>query len=267
MAVVKYSLKRVWRQMLNTNLYIDIGNTHVKFAKIAEDGSFVFSRLQRECWVKSLKTSEWQPEGDISRIWMASVGQPQEIDKLKTYLSQHPQIKLHQFKTEKNWNGLSCAYPQPEYMGVDRWMVMIAAWFSCKQASLVVDCGTAATVDAIDSDGKHMGGHILPGLAMMRQSLLRHTTKVAEDYSAMENEETHWGQATTECVNNGVNSMLVAYIKNRWSEFNKIFPKGRLYITGGDGLVLSKMLNMQQDYVPDLLFKGMRIRSEGLHYA
>jgi type III pantothenate kinase len=50
-------------------------------------------------------------------------------------------------------------------MGVDRWVAMIGAWTEVGAACLVVDAGTAVTVDALNDQGMHLGGQIIPGVA------------------------------------------------------------------------------------------------------
>jgi type III pantothenate kinase len=67
--------------------------------------------------------------------------------------------------------GVRNGYEQPAQLGSDRWAALVAAWQHTHAACLVVHCGTATTVDALSADGEFRGGLILPGLALMRQSL------------------------------------------------------------------------------------------------
>ena len=66
-------------------------------------------------------------------------------------------------------------------IGVDRFLAIIGAQVSEKTGAkgcAVVDCGTATTVDFIDARGRHLGGFILPGVAMMRASLAAGTDRL-----------------------------------------------------------------------------------------
>ncbi len=67
--------------------------------------------------------------------------------------------------------GVRNAYEHPEQLGSDRWAALIAAWQQEDAACLVVNCGTATTVDALSATGEFLGGLILPGVQMMRRSL------------------------------------------------------------------------------------------------
>lgn len=72
--------------------------------------------------------------------------------------------------------GVCNAYEQPEQLGSDRWAALIAAWQQVHAACLVVHCGTATTVDTLSDDGEFRGGLILPGIALMQQSLVAATS-------------------------------------------------------------------------------------------
>ena len=56
-------------------------------------------------------------------------------------------------------------------MGVDRWVAMIGARSEFRGGLCIVDAGTAVTIDAIDKNGNHLGGQIIPGLALMSNAL------------------------------------------------------------------------------------------------
>jgi len=75
--------------------------------------------------------------------------------------------------------GVRNTYAQPEQLGSDRWAALIAAWHQVHGACLVVNCGTATTVDALSDRGEFLGGLILPGVEMMRRSLAEGTAQLA----------------------------------------------------------------------------------------
>ncbi len=67
--------------------------------------------------------------------------------------------------------GVRNTYQPAAQLGSDRWAALIAARHQLRTACLVVDCGTATTIDALSAEGEFLGGLILPGLNMMRRSL------------------------------------------------------------------------------------------------
>lgn len=68
--------------------------------------------------------------------------------------------------------GVRNTYQPAAQLGSDRWAALIAARHKIGTACLVVDCGTATTIDALSAEGEFLGGLILPGLDMMRHSLI-----------------------------------------------------------------------------------------------
>ena len=71
--------------------------------------------------------------------------------------------------------GVSNAYREPTQLGPDRWAALVAAHALERGHKLVVNAGTALTVDALTADGKFLGGLIVPGPRLMRRSLDRGT--------------------------------------------------------------------------------------------
>ncbi|WP_352284776.1 type III pantothenate kinase, partial [Pseudoalteromonas sp. Q18-MNA-CIBAN-0097] len=74
------------------------------------------------------------------------------------------------------------AYEHVGNLGIDRWLALIAGFtLYPNTACIVVDAGTATTIDVLDSEGLHLGGWILPGLDLMTSSLTQNTQRVFDD--------------------------------------------------------------------------------------
>ena len=71
--------------------------------------------------------------------------------------------------------GVTNGYEDPRQLGSDRWAGLIAAHHGHARHKLVVNAGTALTVDALAASGQFEGGLIVPGPALMRRSLDRGT--------------------------------------------------------------------------------------------
>ena len=71
--------------------------------------------------------------------------------------------------------GVTNGYRDPRQLGSDRWAALIAAHHAQRGHKLVVNAGTALTVDALLDDGQFLGGLIVPGPGLMRRSLERGT--------------------------------------------------------------------------------------------
>lgn len=71
--------------------------------------------------------------------------------------------------------GVTNGYRDPAQLGADRWAALIAAHGHGARHQLVVNAGTALTIDALDAAGRFLGGLIVPGPALMRRALDRGT--------------------------------------------------------------------------------------------
>src|SRR5690606_23962856 len=67
--------------------------------------------------------------------------------------------------------GVVNGYESPLDLGADRWLAVVAAYSRLAKSCVVVDAGSAITVDLVSDQGRHLGGYIAPGLQLMRRSL------------------------------------------------------------------------------------------------
>ncbi|MCY4143339.1 MAG: type III pantothenate kinase [Gammaproteobacteria bacterium] len=156
--------------------------------------------------------------------------------------------------------GVTNCYKEPRTLGVDRWLALVAAWNSVRSSVLVIDAGTALTVDVANERGLHMGGYIAPGLETMRESLAADTDNVQVAFLSNCGSNLDFGTNTEEAVQNGLLSMVVA-----WLSRCRILAKGvcdnapTVFLTGGDGERLSRWLDFSCQIRPDLVLEGLAI--------
>ena len=74
--------------------------------------------------------------------------------------------------------GVRNGYVQPELLGVDRWLGLLAARSQRPAATCIVGVGTALTVDLLDADGQHHGGLLVPGPELMQEALVTRTARI-----------------------------------------------------------------------------------------
>jgi len=163
-------------------------------------------------------------------------------------------------KTEKKHAGLEIAYQDPGRLGVDRWLAMLAAFSDSGKAVCVIDCGSAITVDLVNEQGLHVGGYIVPGIAMQIKALLSSTGQIRLAES-VEASNRAWGRSTEEAVNFGVLRQATDFINAIVDELvaDKVSPV--FYITGGDADTLLPMLHCRERirHCPDLVMAGLAI--------
>ncbi len=144
-------------------------------------------------------------------------------------------------------------------VGVDRLLNAAAAWDKMKQACIVVDAGTAMTVDFVDGEGTFHGGAIAPGVAMQLKALHEHTDALPLVTFRVPTADA-WGKNTTEAILRGVYEGargLVWRLVERYSEAYGAFPI--VIATGGDAEALFGHDELVNRIVPDLTLQGMAV--------
>ena len=128
-------------------------------------------------------------------------------------------------------------------------------------AGIIVDCGSALTIDAVDASGRFLGGYIVPGLGMLRGALLRDTADV---HVGAGDAELGLGKSTGECVHNGLLRMSVAFVTEVVLELQQVLDDTcNVLITGGDAPALLGSFAFDCTHVPDLVLDGLeRIAAE-----
>lgn len=153
--------------------------------------------------------------------------------------------------------GVSNAYDHPEKLGVDRWLAMIGAHRHYAGALCVADCGTAITFDVLHADGRHQGGLIAPGLALMKKALVSNAADLS--FTA----QSHQMQLATEtnaAIANGVFLAAVGLIEQAMQAFS---PEYQLILTGGDAEIVAEALSISSAIDKELVLKGLAVFGSG----
>ena len=199
----------------NKTLLVDIGNTRVKYA--IDDGQSLSAIMV----VSALSDL---PLDGFSEIRVATVSRHDEIDHWKSEID----INIRQAKVIKRHHSLTVAYNEVEKLGVDRWLAMLAVWCEKKAPACVVDLGTAITADYISSEGVHLGGYIIPGFSLMKQSLGKNTAGVGFGSNG---KGVDPGRVTDTCVDHGINRLVCSFLKDLLQAEPVCHS---LVVTGGD---------------------------------
>ena len=223
-------------------LLIDAGNSRIKWRYQADDGVMV----RGGCDHADVVDQAWPK---VARVLVSSV---HDNPWLRHQLEQ-------QFGASLVWLSRALAdypdfkhcYPNPERLGVDRWLAMLGARQHCDGPVLVVDSGTALTLDLMDADNQHLGGYIVPGLTLAQQSLWQNTERVRPYTDEQMSDKLQPGTDTVGCVSAGVRRQQVALVQQLMQEYRHHTP----FFTGGDGEWLA--LSLDQTYSPELIFDGL----------
>ncbi len=242
-------------------LLLDVGNTRLKWG-VAKDGTIARTghvSLERlnDSGFAALTT---RLPRRVDQVMVSNVAGPSFGARLSAVLGIHCGCELRFAKTERTAHGVTNAYRRPRQLGVDRWVAMIGAWTEFESACVVVDAGTAVTIDVLDDEGVHLGGQILPGVSLMARALSGETsdigpvvrrTKVAasgldlfSDSTAAAVQSGAWN-AVTGAVERAINAL-------RSNAYDPV-----VVLTGGDGSRMLDALSEMPHWRPDLVLQGL----------
>lgn len=145
-------------------------------------------------------------------------------------------------------------------IGQDRLLCAIGAFSVVKQACVVVDLGTAITIDFVDGEGVFHGGAILPGISMMFDALHDHTASLPKVKARKLDPKSHDpGKQTDDAMVLGVCAAAqgaIRFLAERYAQFYEGYPQ--IIATGGD-IGLLEDDDLIEAFVPDLQLHGIRV--------
>lgn len=250
-------------------LFLDCGNTFIKWIFRTVDATFMLkgscSQLF-EVFEEINKYAATEPQ----RLVFASVRSCAENEELMAIVQGHyPSIICHEITVSKYAGGVRNGYLEAEQLGLDRWLGVIAAYnLSAQKACVVIDAGTAITIDFVDCTGQHLGGYICPGFTLMREQLKLKTRKIrydernAEKLLMAREQPEYPGISTLECVERGCFLMMADFIQARLKKSADLLGTDySVYLTGGDGELFSSLLPKAK-LVPELIFVGLELLAQ-----
>jgi len=237
-------------------LLIDAGNTRVKWALIENEFNENIEVLYGS--LDDLAEALRSINAASTKILLSAVHQ---VDDLMVLLRDQHFSQVTAVKSKSAQAGVTNSYKQPERLGVDRWLAMLASYkilgiLEDVKGIVVIDAGTALTIDVLNRDGVHQGGYIVPGMAMAQTALFANTEQVRRYDEVVslsgDGRLNKLGNNTLQCVEYGVINQQVALIEkvmNQYSEYDVI-------LTGGDcGLLAGFFTTAKVD--KNLVLKGL----------
>lgn len=153
----------------------------------------------------------------------------------------------------------------PEATGVDRVLNVAAAYEQIGKPCVVVDAGTAITIDCCNDQGEFLGGAIAPGVSMMLDVLHERTAKLPRVRPFAPPDEP-FGRSTEQAilhgVYHGIRGMVKELVENYATELGA-WPD--LVATGGDALALFKDWELVHAVAPDLTLYGIALAYTNHH--
>lgn len=237
-------------------LLLDVGNSRLKWTQAEADGLSGTAAIEHAgdpaAAVHAL------PAMQPAAIWVANVTGAALGEPLAAALERRFNVQPRFAAVEAQRAGLRVAYAEPQRLGVDRWLALLAAWTQARAAVCVASAGTALTFDAVDGEGRHLGGIIAPGLIAMQQAVLGTTRFAAAGPDAAYS--AGLGADTEACVRQGALHAGAGALDRLAAQYGE---GASLLLTGGDAERLLPHLAPGWSLRPNLVLEGLLVLASG----
>ena len=229
--------------MSQSNLYVDIGHSAVKWRT---HDSEVFSESIDKFSEKSLP--------DNQSVWLSAVAHPQIVEAINMKFSN-----VEVVKSLSHFGSLTIAYKEPLDLGSDRFLAMLGALKHFPNRNLlIIDIGSALTIDVVNDIGEHQGGMIMPGLDALRGSFAKFATNNKKFNSS------NLKSSTDEAWLSGTQAMFISSIKEQINTYETEHPDGIVTLTGGSVRSLISELPKTVNYFDNLVLDGLESYSKSM---
>ncbi len=224
-------------------LLVDLGNSRLKLGWLDDDGLQALG-------VAGLEGIATRLPAPARRVWLSSVAGEDRTRALRAELA-HLQVEVREVSVARYQEYLPTRYVAQQ-LGVDRWLAALAGYERAQGACVVVDAGTATTIDRVDASGVHQGGYILAGEALTSEALLRHTAIRLEGGPA----DCDGGvpRATREAIRCASLAAQAALIERVHDDMGAVC---RIFVGGGNGDALRPYLQMAHEMMPHMVLQGL----------
>jgi type III pantothenate kinase len=245
------------------NLLLDIGNARIKWAWQDSDHWKTGEPLiRRQRAFKDLARPTWKDLQTPDRVIVSSVAGEDYNKSVQTWVKRRWKLIPEFLHAEAQQCGVSNAYSRPERLGSDRWANLLAAHAHYQEPAVVIDCGTAITIDAIAGDGSHLGGLIVPGMDLMATAMAEGAPGV-QIQEHDKQEVSLLGRSTEAALSGGILYAVVALIDRVCLDLKvELGDAASILLTGGDAIRIIPLLSSKPDYDPDLVLKGLAVFAE-----
>ncbi len=233
---------------------VDIGNARIKWARLegatlTDRGHAVHAAGAEDSLAEFITAL---PES-VGRVLVANVAGPELAERLAERVAARCGIEVEFAATAAEALGVRCGYRDPSRLGVDRWLAVIAAHTLARRAAAgtvppacVINAGTAMTFDAVDGEGRHLGGLILAGPRIAADALRRNTERIGATSPAAAHAPRGLellGRSTDEAVGRGaLLGPAAAFDRAVGVVERALGARARVFLAGGEGPVLAHWL-------------------------
>ena len=232
-------------------LALDAGNTRIKWG--LHDGD----TWQARGWAATADGAglgdAWKELAVPGRIVASNVAGPQAAMRIEEACKGWS-ARIEWVVAVERQCGVHNGYEVPAQLGSDRWAALIAARAVAPEGCVVVNAGTAMTVDALTADGVFLGGLIVPGFAAMRRALTEGTAAIKAGAGHYRDTPRN----TSDAVYSGALSAMAGAVRHM-----NVLLAGEIgrtpacLLSGGDARLLLPLLSGEARMVDNLVLDGL----------
>ncbi|MBY0483397.1 type III pantothenate kinase [Nitrosomonas sp.] len=238
-------------------LAIDSGNSFIKWGLFNHGCCLKLGKIQYDK-IQDVK-NDFKVLQAPESIIISHVSREATKNQICEQISRWP-VKPHWIRSCAFQCGVTNSYSNPAQLGCDRWASLIAAWEMQQQACLVINIGTAVTIDALSESGEFLGGIILPGFHLMLNSLQRGTQLFNAGMSTYEDFPIN----TNSAIQSGIIHSVIGAIERMYNLLSlKInHPVKTSIVSGGGVSLLSPFITIPIKTIDNLVLKGLVLIAE-----
>lgn len=240
-------------------LLLDLGNTRLKWA-LQGNSPVWLARGALEWQERDVAhglIEAWRDLPCPAAVFAASVVSPEREAAVGAVVQQFCAGAPIWLRTPASACGVRNAYAEPQRLGVDRFLAMVAARAEGMAPCVLASAGTALTLDALAADGRHLGGLIAPGVRLMQQSLQAATARVRPEQTGR---ILDMADNTTDAVMSGCWQALAALVERFVVRAApRLGASPQLILDGGDAEQLLSLLSLPAQLGHDGVLRGLAV--------
>ncbi len=242
-------------------LAIDAGNSRVKWRLETPGGVTAASGAApwRETGPEAALADAWAGLAPPARVVASNVAGDDMAQAIAGLARDRWGIEAEFCRVDYTALGVRNGYRDPRELGIDRWLGVLAAWHRVHGAAVVIDCGTATTCNVIGPEGEFRGGHIAPGVGLMRRALAGNTAQLYEPGDGA----AEWpARSTREALLLGPLEAATGAIERALARLAR--DSGgtpACLLTGGEAALLAPRIGTPCSLVPDLVLEGVLLHA------
>ena len=238
-------------------LALDVGNTRLKWAlfvggAMRDHGALILEEIS------TLNATQWKALPAPDRIIVSNVAGDAVRHRVEDQLSRWD-VEPEWIVSQAAECGVVNGYEHPSRLGVDRWVALIGARHrilarGAPRPILVVMVGTAVTVDALDAEGRFLGGLILPGFGLMLRALEMGTAGL----KAPTGESVDFPTNTSDALMSGGADAIAGAVERMHRKLLKrCGQEPALLMSGGAAVKLASISDLRFETIETLIFEGL----------